>query len=106
MALVLSSCSRVVEAAPLKAIVLPAIGRNVGIQLREQDLSWKDFLSSASRQPRYVYSNGMEICPVRHLLVETKVHFYVLVQNSQQINCSHLILLLADQIIIFQSINQ
>ncbi|XP_059429512.1 probable CoA ligase CCL12 isoform X1 [Corylus avellana] len=44
--------SRVVEAAPLKAIVLPVIGNEVGIQLREQDLSWKVFLSSANRHPR------------------------------------------------------
>ncbi|XP_059429518.1 probable CoA ligase CCL12 [Corylus avellana] len=44
--------SRVVEAAPLKAIVLPVIGNEVGIQLREQDLSWKVFLSSADRHPR------------------------------------------------------
>ncbi|KAL4611976.1 hypothetical protein ACB092_08G164700 [Castanea dentata] len=44
--------SRVVEAAPYKAIVLPVIGNDVGIQLREQDLSWKEFLSSANRHPR------------------------------------------------------
>ncbi|XP_062172172.1 probable CoA ligase CCL12 isoform X2 [Alnus glutinosa] len=44
--------SRVVEAAPLKAIVLPAIENDVGIQLREQDLSWKDFLSSANHHSR------------------------------------------------------
>ncbi|KAK3014756.1 hypothetical protein RJ639_007941, partial [Escallonia herrerae] len=38
--------SRVVEAAPSKAIVIPAVGNNVSIQLRKQDLSWKDFLSA------------------------------------------------------------
>ena len=54
MAILLSPCSRVVEAAPLKAIVLPVIGNEVGIQLREQDLSWKVFLSGANRYPRCV----------------------------------------------------
>ncbi|XP_031401457.1 probable acyl-activating enzyme 18, peroxisomal isoform X2 [Punica granatum] len=44
--------SRVVEAAPLKAIVLPVIGDEMGIQLREQDLSWRDFLSSVNDNPR------------------------------------------------------
>ncbi|KAG2671423.1 hypothetical protein I3760_14G135800 [Carya illinoinensis] len=43
--------SRVVEASPIKAIVLPVAGNNVGIQLREQDLWWKDFLSSANCHP-------------------------------------------------------
>ncbi|XVF88932.1 hypothetical protein PTKIN_Ptkin19aG0090700 [Pterospermum kingtungense] len=44
--------SRVVEASPYKAIVLPALGNDVGIQLREQDLTWKDFLSHGSQHPR------------------------------------------------------
>ncbi|KAG2675196.1 hypothetical protein I3760_13G173500 [Carya illinoinensis] len=44
--------SRVVEADPIKAIVLPVIGKDVGTQLREQDLLWKDFLSGASHHPR------------------------------------------------------
>ncbi|KAK3037046.1 hypothetical protein RJ639_031620 [Escallonia herrerae] len=44
--------SRVVEAAPSKAIVIPAAGDNVNIELREQDLSWKDFLSRAHNLPR------------------------------------------------------
>lgn len=48
----LSPCSRVVEADPIKAIVLPVIGKDVGTQLREQDLLWKDFLSGASHHPR------------------------------------------------------
>ncbi|XP_027345286.1 probable acyl-activating enzyme 18, peroxisomal isoform X2 [Abrus precatorius] len=39
--------SRVIEAAACKVIVLPVIGDDVGVQLREQDLSWKGFLSSA-----------------------------------------------------------
>ncbi|KAI5321083.1 hypothetical protein L3X38_030154 [Prunus dulcis] len=47
--------SRVAEAASCKAIVLPAIGSNVGIQLREQDLPWSDFLSSVSHNPRKNY---------------------------------------------------
>ncbi|KAK6235717.1 hypothetical protein SCA6_011054 [Theobroma cacao] len=44
--------SRVVEANPYKAIVLPVSGNNVGIQLREQDLSWNEFLSSVNQHPR------------------------------------------------------
>ncbi|OMO81026.1 AMP-dependent synthetase/ligase, partial [Corchorus capsularis] len=44
--------SRVVEADPYKAIVLPVSGNNVGIQLRKQDLSWQEFLSSANQSPR------------------------------------------------------
>ncbi|KAJ0020056.1 hypothetical protein Pint_31397 [Pistacia integerrima] len=47
--------SKVVEAVPVKAIVLPAIGNDVSIQLREQDLSWNDFLSSVSHLPRANY---------------------------------------------------
>ncbi|XP_009623330.1 probable CoA ligase CCL12 isoform X2 [Nicotiana tomentosiformis] len=44
--------SRVVEAAPLKAIVVPAIGEDVQVQLRNQDRSWNDFLASVSHLPR------------------------------------------------------
>ncbi|KAF4390239.1 hypothetical protein F8388_019894 [Cannabis sativa] len=44
--------SRVVEAAPDRVIVLPAIGSNIGIQLREQDMSWGDFLSSVGTRSR------------------------------------------------------
>ncbi|KAI4345323.1 hypothetical protein L6164_012455 [Bauhinia variegata] len=44
--------SRVVEAAKCKVIVLPVIGDELGVKLREEDLSWKDFLSSVSHQPR------------------------------------------------------
>ncbi|XVF04549.1 hypothetical protein REPUB_Repub05bG0093100 [Reevesia pubescens] len=44
--------SRVVEASPYKAIVLPVIGNDVRIQLREQDLSWNDFLAHVNQQPR------------------------------------------------------
>lgn len=47
-------CSRVIEAGPCKAIVIPAIGKDLGIQLRENDLSWKDFLSSLDHLPRYL----------------------------------------------------
>ena len=61
MAILLSPCSRVVEAAPYKAIVLPVIGNDVGIQLREHDLSWKEFLSSTNPHPRYAYSNGVKL---------------------------------------------
>lgn len=48
-----SSCSRVIQASPYKAIVLPVIGNDVGIQLRKQDLSWKDFLARDRQHPRY-----------------------------------------------------
>lgn len=47
--------SRVIEAAPLKAIVIPATGEDVQVQLRNQDLSWKDFLASVSHLPRPDY---------------------------------------------------
>ncbi|KAM7497541.1 hypothetical protein LguiA_021955 [Lonicera macranthoides] len=43
--------SRVVEAAPNKAIVIPATRKDLNIQLRKQDLSWKDFLS---RDPKAI----------------------------------------------------
>lgn len=45
-------CSRVVEAAPYKTIVLPATGSHVSIQLREQDMSWGDFLSNVNNYSR------------------------------------------------------
>ncbi|XP_055960780.1 probable CoA ligase CCL12 isoform X2 [Mercurialis annua] len=44
--------SRVAEAAPRKAIVLPVSGSEVGIQLRQQDLTWKDFLSTVNHLTR------------------------------------------------------
>ncbi|KAK6937010.1 AMP-dependent synthetase/ligase [Dillenia turbinata] len=44
--------SRVVEADPLKVIALPAIGKNLDIQIRKQDISWKDFLSRVEHLPR------------------------------------------------------
>ncbi|KAF7807067.1 putative acyl-activating enzyme 18, peroxisomal [Senna tora] len=47
--------SRVIEAATCKVIVLPVIGDDIGVQLREQDQSWKDFISSGSRHPRSNY---------------------------------------------------
>ncbi|KAL0436742.1 UNVERIFIED_CONTAM: putative acyl-activating enzyme 18, peroxisomal [Sesamum radiatum] len=47
--------SRVVEAAPHKIIVIPATGKDVAVQLRNQDLSWKTFLSNAYRLPRPNY---------------------------------------------------
>lgn len=48
----ISPCSRVIQAATCKVIVVPVIGDDVEVQLREQDLSWKDFLSSASQNFR------------------------------------------------------
>ncbi|MBA0817130.1 hypothetical protein Gohar_001717, partial [Gossypium harknessii] len=47
---------RVVEASPHKVIVLPVSGCNVGVQLREQDISWKDFLAYDNQHQRYVTS--------------------------------------------------
>ncbi|XP_068652699.1 probable CoA ligase CCL12 isoform X2 [Aristolochia californica] len=47
--------SRVVEASSCKAIVIPAAGNELGIQLREHDLSWKAFLSSVNHLPRPNY---------------------------------------------------
>ncbi|KAL0369929.1 UNVERIFIED_CONTAM: putative acyl-activating enzyme 18, peroxisomal [Sesamum angustifolium] len=47
--------SRVVEAAPDKIIVIPATGKDVAVQLRNQDLSWKTFLFNACRLPRPNY---------------------------------------------------
>ncbi|XP_016187744.1 probable acyl-activating enzyme 18, peroxisomal isoform X1 [Arachis ipaensis] len=43
--------SRVVEAGASKVIVLPVIGDDVGVQLREQDISWKAFLSFGRKHP-------------------------------------------------------
>ncbi|XP_057421049.1 probable CoA ligase CCL12 [Lotus japonicus] len=49
--------SRVIEAAACKVIVLPVIGDDLGVKIREQDLSWKGFLSSSRQNPRsYHYS--------------------------------------------------
>jgi len=42
----------VVEAAPSKVIVLPASGTELHVQLREQDVSWMDFLSNAKPHSR------------------------------------------------------
>lgn len=47
-------CSRVAEAVPDKAIVLPGIGRSVDIQLREQDITWENFLSNVKNHSRYL----------------------------------------------------
>ncbi|KAL2507931.1 putative acyl-activating enzyme 18 [Forsythia ovata] len=44
--------SRVVEAAPHKVIVIPATGEDIDVHLRNQDLSWKAFLSSVHHLPR------------------------------------------------------
>ncbi|WCJ28871.1 acyl-activating enzyme 18 [Euphorbia peplus] len=51
--------SRVTEAGPLKAIVLPVIGNDLGLQLRQHDLSWKDFLSSVDNLPRPNYYSAI-----------------------------------------------
>ncbi|KAI8526384.1 hypothetical protein RHMOL_Rhmol13G0303300 [Rhododendron molle] len=44
--------SRVVDADPAKAIVIPSSGKDVGVQLRRQDLSWKDFVNCVNHLPR------------------------------------------------------
>ncbi|KAK5811451.1 hypothetical protein PVK06_026782 [Gossypium arboreum] len=56
--------SRVVEADPFKAIVLPVSGNSVGVELRKQDVSWKEFLSSASqREPKAI--PWTQLSPIR-----------------------------------------
>ncbi|KAL2486069.1 putative acyl-activating enzyme 18 [Abeliophyllum distichum] len=47
--------SRVVEAAPHKVIVIPATGEDIDVHLRNQDLSWKAFLSIVHHLPRSNY---------------------------------------------------
>jgi hypothetical protein len=44
--------SRVVEALGPLAIVIPADGKSMGLQLQEGDLSWDDFLSGSNRLSR------------------------------------------------------
>ena len=46
--------TRVVEATQSRVIVVPAIGENVDIKLRKQDISWQDFLSGAQHLSRYI----------------------------------------------------
>ncbi|MED6158043.1 putative CoA ligase ccl12 [Stylosanthes scabra] len=48
--------SRVTEATSCKVIVVPVTGDELGVQLREQDISWKAFLSSVSQNGRSGYS--------------------------------------------------
>ncbi|CAI9761346.1 unnamed protein product [Fraxinus pennsylvanica] len=43
--------SRVVQAAPYKVVVVPATGNDIDVHLRNQDLSWKAFLSSVDHLP-------------------------------------------------------
>lgn len=45
-------CSRVIERGSCKAIVIPATGKGLEVDLREQDLSWQEFLSTAKEFPR------------------------------------------------------
>ncbi|KAJ0982762.1 hypothetical protein J5N97_011017 [Dioscorea zingiberensis] len=44
--------SRVIKGSKCKAIVVPALGNEIGVQLRNHDLSWKDFLSCTASLPR------------------------------------------------------
>ncbi|RAL43062.1 hypothetical protein DM860_009844 [Cuscuta australis] len=44
--------SRIVEAAPKKVIVIPAVGDDIQVLLRPQDLSWKSFTASPNDPPR------------------------------------------------------
>jgi hypothetical protein len=56
LVLILGMCwsfdSRVVEAQGPLAIVIPADGKSIGLQLREGDLSWDDFLSCSNHLSR------------------------------------------------------
>lgn len=45
-------CSRVVKGTNCKAIVIPAIGEEVGLEIRKNDLSWKNFLLRIAHKPR------------------------------------------------------
>ncbi|XP_023533695.1 probable acyl-activating enzyme 18, peroxisomal [Cucurbita pepo subsp. pepo] len=47
--------SRVIERGSCKAIVIPATGNRLEVNLREQDLSWEEFLSTAKDLPRSNY---------------------------------------------------
>ncbi|XP_073004994.1 probable CoA ligase CCL12 isoform X1 [Typha latifolia] len=50
--------SRVVAGTSCKAIVIPALGKDVRVQLRNDDLSWKDFLSRTAGLKRpYSYAS-------------------------------------------------
>ncbi|CAK9314116.1 unnamed protein product [Citrullus colocynthis] len=44
--------SRVIEGGSCKAIVIPATGKGLEVDLRERDLSWQEFLSTAKEFPR------------------------------------------------------
>ncbi|XP_038902724.1 probable acyl-activating enzyme 18, peroxisomal [Benincasa hispida] len=44
--------SRVIEGGSCKAIVIPATGNRLEVDLREHDLSWQEFLSTAKEFPR------------------------------------------------------
>lgn len=46
-----------IEASPCKAIVVPAIEKDIKIPLRKQDLSWIDFLSCVNSLTRYLHQN-------------------------------------------------
>ncbi|KAG7035817.1 putative acyl-activating enzyme 18, peroxisomal, partial [Cucurbita argyrosperma subsp. argyrosperma] len=52
---VFSVRSRVIEGGSCKAIVIPATGNRLEVNLREQDLSWEEFLSAAKDLPRSNY---------------------------------------------------
>ncbi|RZC82968.1 hypothetical protein C5167_045755 [Papaver somniferum] len=62
--------SRVVAADSCKAIVIPVNGKDVGVQLREQDLSWKIFLSSVDHlsSPNYYSTVYQPIDSVTNIL--------------------------------------
>lgn len=49
--LIFFPCSRVVQAAPYKVVVVPATGNDIDVHLRNQDLSWKAFISSVDHLP-------------------------------------------------------
>ncbi|XP_052205959.1 probable CoA ligase CCL12 isoform X2 [Diospyros lotus] len=62
--------SRIIEALPVKAIVVPASRTDVDVQLRNQDISWKDFLSSVVHlsRPNYYYPVYLPIDSTTNIL--------------------------------------
>lgn len=82
-ALSISSLSRVIEAGPCKAVVIPAaMGNDVGIQLRENDLSWKDFLSSVKHLPRYQISEVTAVMLILCMKYFIKLSLILLLPKS------------------------
>ncbi|XP_073050563.1 LOW QUALITY PROTEIN: probable CoA ligase CCL12 [Primulina eburnea] len=60
--------SRVVEAFPDRVVVIPATGKEVAVQLRDQDSSWIAFLSSDFNLPRSYQPVYLPIDSVTNIL--------------------------------------